>query len=196
MKKHFLLLLLAVFCLLTPRTQAQIYSIDPVHSTVEFKVRHLGISTVTGHFTDFAGTVIFNPDKPEASSVEIIVQAQSVDTGSAKRDTHLKSESFFDAQKFPTLTFKSTAVQKTDPTTYTVTGDLTLHGVTKPVTISFSDLGTAKGMKGETRHGGETELKIKRSDYGMNFMIGPVGDEVKISLAFSGVEQGGQTTQR
>jgi polyisoprenoid-binding protein YceI len=165
------------------------FKADAAHSSVGFKIRHLGISWVKGTFKDFEGTAIFDAEKPEMSSVQVTVQAASVDTGNKDRDAHLQKDEFFNVEKFPTLSFKSTKVVKKDGDVYEVTGDFTLMGVTKPVTFTFEASGPIKGMKGETRRGGETEFKIKRSDFGMAKMIGPIGDEVQISLAFEGVLQ-------
>jgi polyisoprenoid-binding protein YceI len=165
------------------------YKIDPVHSSVGFKIRHLGISWVNGSFKDYEGLVTLDSEKPEASSVQITVKAASVDTGNEKRDGHLRNADFFDVEKFPTLTFKSTKVEKTAEGTYRVTGDFTLLGVTKAVTVEFTGTEEVKGMQGETRRGGETTFTIKRSDYGMKNSLGPVGDDVQIALAFSGVKQ-------
>lgn len=174
----------------TPLTAApETYKIDPVHSSVGFKIRHLGISWVNGSFKDYEGQVVFDAEKPEASSVSITVKAASVDTGNEKRDTHLRNADFFNTEKFPTLTFKSTKVEKTGANTYKVTGDFTLLGVTKPMTIDFTGTDLIDGMGGEKRRGGETTFAIKRSEFGMKESLGPVGDEVQIALAFSGVRQ-------
>ena len=113
---------------------------------------------------------------------------ESVDTKNEKRDQHLKNADFFNAKQFPVMTFKSTKVEGSGDT-YKVTGDLTLHGVTKPLTLEIKKGGEAKGMEGEIRGGGETKFAIKRSDYGMNFMQGPLGDEINIVVSLEGVKQ-------
>jgi polyisoprenoid-binding protein YceI len=182
-----LALLLATATLASAQTET--YEIDPVHSTVAFKIRHLGISWVNGNFADITGTVVFDPANPEKSSAEVKVQAASVDTRNGKRDTHLKSPDFFDAEKHGALTFKSTKVRKTGDKTYEITGDFSLLGVTKPLTITFTDLGTATGMQGEARRGGETSFSLKRSTFGMTKNVGPIGDDVEVTLAFSGVKK-------
>jgi polyisoprenoid-binding protein YceI len=180
----FLSLVLANFAV-----AAETYVIDPVHSSVDFKVRHLGISWVQGSFQKFAGKGMFDLDKPETSALEVTVEAGSITTGNEKRDGHLKSEDFFNAAKFPTLTFKSTKVVKKGEGSFEVTGDMTLLGVTKPLTFVVNTFGPVEGMQKELRRGGDTEFTIKRSDFGMAKMVGPIGDEVKVSLAFSAIKQ-------
>jgi polyisoprenoid-binding protein YceI len=167
---------------------ADTYTADPAHSSIGFKIKHLGISTVQGQFKDYTGKVLFDKDDPTKSSVEVSVKAASVDTSNTKRDDHLRSKSFFNVAEFPTLGFKSTSVKKIDDATYEITGGFTLLGVTKPITVQLTDVAFGKGMKGEDRAGGEIKFKIKRSDYGMNFMVGPVGDDVDIDLYFEAVK--------
>src|SRR5262249_11217423 len=103
-------------------------------------------------------------------------------------DQHLKGPDFFNVKQFPTMSFKSSKMKAVDARTYEVTGDLTLHGVTRPVTVTLERIGTAKGMGGETRTGFETTFTIKRSDFGMKYMIPAVGDEVKVIVAVEGVQ--------
>ncbi len=166
------------------------YTIDPVHSTVSFKIKHLMISTVTGSFTDFAGSGTFDPENPEASSIQVTVQAASINTNNDQRDTHLKSDEFFNIEKHPTLTFRSTSITKNSDDTYNITGDFTLMGVTKPISFTATITDQISGMKeGEKRRGGSASFRIKRSDFGMNHMIGPIGDEVDITLSFSGIQE-------
>ncbi len=166
------------------------YTIDPVHSTVSFKIKHLMISTVSGSFTDFAGSGTFDPENPEASSIQVTVQAASINTNNDQRDTHLKSDEFFNIEKHPTLTFQSTSITKNSDDTYNITGDFTLMGVTKPISFTATITDQISGMKeGEKRRGGSASFRIKRSDFGMNHMIGPIGDEVDITLSFSGIQE-------
>ena len=138
--------------------------------------------------TTLKGTVVFDQADPSKSSVDLTIPVESVDTKNEKRDQHLKSADFFNAKQFPVMTFKSTKVEGSGDT-YKVTGDLTLHGVTKPLTLEIKKGGEAKGMEGEIRGGGETKFAIKRSDYGMNFMQGPLGDEINIVVSLEGVKQ-------
>jgi polyisoprenoid-binding protein YceI len=167
---------------------ADTFEIDPVHSSVLFKVRHLNVADFYGRFNEIKGTVSFDKDSPEKSSVTAEVPIESVDTHNDKRNQHLKSPDFFNAKQFPNISFKSTKVEKAGDD-FKVTGDFTLHGVTKSITVEFEKVGEGKGMQGEFRAGGKTEFKIKRSDYGMNFMLNGIGDEVEITISLEGVKK-------
>jgi polyisoprenoid-binding protein YceI len=164
------------------------FKIDPVHSSVLFSIKHLGVTDFYAVFKDVSGTVSFDKADPSKSTVELAVPVESVDSRNPKRDQHLKSPDFFNAKQFPTLSFKSKKVEGAGDV-YKVTGDFTLHGVTKPITVEFKKGQEGKGMEGEIRGGGETRFQIKRSDYGMNFMQGALGDEVNIILSLEGVKQ-------
>jgi polyisoprenoid-binding protein YceI len=153
---------------------ADTFKVDQYHSSVLFSVQHLGLSNLYGRFNDISGTVVFDKDNPSKSSVELSVAVESLDTNFAKQ--------------FPTITFKSTRVEGSGDT-FKVSGDFTVHGVTKPLTVDFKKVGEGKGVQGEPRAGGETRFTIKRSDFGMNFQQGPVGDEVTIILSLEGVKQ-------
>lgn len=169
---------------------AETYKIDPIHSSVIFSATHLGAANFYGRFNDVSGTVVFDKGDPSKSSVHLEVKADSVDTNNEKRDQHLKSPDFFNAKQFPLITFKSTKVEPGGADgAFKISGDFTLHGVTKPITVDFKKVGEGKGMKGETRAGGETHFTIKRSDYGMKFMVGPVSDEVNIILSLEGMRE-------
>jgi polyisoprenoid-binding protein YceI len=167
---------------------ADTFKVDPVHCSVVFSVQHLGVTNFYGRFNDISGTVVFDKDNPSKSSVELSVPVESLDTHNLKRDQSLKSPDYFDAKQFPTLTFKSTKVEGSGDT-FKVSGDFTAHGVTKPLTVDFKKGGEGKGMQGEVRGGGETRFTIKRSDFGMNFMQGAVGDEITVILSLEGVKQ-------
>ena len=164
------------------------YKVDPVHSSVLFSVKHFGVTDFYGDFKEISGTVILDTANLSKSSVELTVPVESLDSRNEKRDQHLKSPDFFNAKQFPTITFKSNKVEGTGET-YKITGDLTIHGVTKPVTAEFKKGAENKGQKGEVRSGGETRFTIKRSDYDMKFMMGPLGNDVNIILSLEGVKQ-------
>ncbi|MEO0453398.1 MAG: YceI family protein [Verrucomicrobiota bacterium] len=169
---------------------AETYSIDATHSSVNFKIKHLGISWVNGSFKDYEGTVTFDPETPANSKISVSVDVTSVYTGSEDRDAHIQDDEYFNSAEWEKMTFESKKVEKTGDDTYKVTGDFTLRDVTKEITIEVTDLGGATGRQGEKRRGGETSFIIKRSDYGMEGGAPLVGDEVHISLAFSAVEEG------
>ena len=170
-----------------PQTRTT-WAIDPAHSSVEFSVRHLMITTVRGRFTDVKGEVTTDDQDPAAGRVEVEIAAASIDTREPQRDTHLRSADFFDVEKFPTLTFRSTGITGTSGDRFTLTGDLTIHGVTRPVTLAVESEGRAKDPWGGLRAGFTATTKIKRSDFGLtwNQLLETgglaVSDEVKISL--------------
>ena len=162
-----------------------IYKVDVDHSGVSFSVRHF-VSNVSGRFRDFDGVIKYDKANPAASSVEFTVKAASIDTTNNDRDEHLRSKDFFDVQKFPTLTFSSTQVAAKDGSTLNVTGNLTLHGVTRSIILPVSLLGTVKTPRGE-KAGFETVFKIDRKEFGITWNnvldSGPVlGDDVKITI--------------
>ncbi len=169
------------------------WNIDPAHSSAGFAVRHLVISQVRGEFRKFSGTLTLDDADLTKAAVEATLDVGSIDTRDAGRDGHLKSPDFFDAAKFPTITFKSTKVAKAGKDKLKVTGDLTLHGVTKPVMLEVSASPEIKGMMGETRRGFSATTKINRKDFGLTWNkileAGPaVGDEVTISLDIEAVK--------
>ena len=163
---------------------AQTYSIDPVHSSASFSIRHI-VSRVTGKFNDFHGTIVYDPDSPANSSVTANIDVASIDTGNERRNNHLRSADFFDAEKYPEITFVSTSVEKKGEMLM-VTGDLTMHGVTKQVVMSVEVLGIGTHpMTKAALAGFSAELKLNRSDFGVNSwtdMASIVGDEVSITL--------------
>ncbi len=168
---------------------AETYEIDGAHSQVIFKVKHLGVSYQYGRFNDVSGQVVYDEKNPAKSSVEISIKAASVDTANEKRDTHLKGPDFFNAQQFPLLTFKGKTVKKTQENAFEVTGELTVKGVTKPQTLTFTRTGAGPDPWGKYRSGGEAAFSIRRSDFGMNYMPDALGDEVQLLLTFEGVRK-------
>lgn len=188
MRRILLLALpLAALAMATPRAWSApepiAYACDTIHSHVMFKVMHMGSSWSYGRFNEFSVDLKLAEGSPELSSVAFTVKAESVDTGNAKRDQHLRNPDFLNAKEFPEIVFRSTAVKASGPDGAEVTGNLTLHGVTKPVTVTVRRVGSGKGMKGETLVGFETVFTIKRSEFGMNHLVGPVGDEVTLTVA-------------
>ena len=164
------------------------YTIDVAHSGVSFKVSHLGLSWIPGRFNDFSGSFTVDKEDPGKSSFSMTIKAESIDTGNAKRDQHLKSPDFFNVKQFPLLSFKSTSV-KASKDGYEVTGDFTLHGQTQSITFTLTGGKTAEFPKGVQRTGFSTDLVIKRSDFGMEKFKGAIGDEIKVSVSFEGVKK-------
>jgi polyisoprenoid-binding protein YceI len=150
----------------TPAVAADTYSVDAVHSEASFQIRHL-VGKVRGHFADFKGTVQIDQAKPGASSVEFSIKAATIDTGVADRDKHLRSADFFDVEKFPEITFKSTKIAPAGKDRYDVTGTFSMHGVTKTVTLPVSFLGFGKDPWGNDRAGFEVTTTLNRKDYGI-----------------------------
>jgi polyisoprenoid-binding protein YceI len=187
MKTRFATLVTLLSLLPAAALAADTYKLDPVHSMVIFQISHMEVSNTFGRFNEPNGTFVLDDDASKIS-FDITVDAAKVDTNNAQRDTHLKSDSFFSVKQFPTITFKSSAVKKTGDKTFDVTGDLTLHGVTKTITIPLTEIGAGKTQAGE-RAGFTTTFSIKRSDYGMTFMVGPVGDDVTLMVGIEGVKQ-------
>lgn len=167
------------------------YDIDAVHSSVIFRVLHFGAGYSYGRFNDFGGKLVFDEANPAASSVQVEIKATSVDTANAKRDDHLRGPDFFDVAQFPTISFKSTAVKSAGGTSYDVTGDLSMHGVTKSVTVRMEKIGAGKDAWGMFRIGFEGTMTVKRSDFGMKYGLdnGALGDEVRLTLAFEGARK-------
>jgi polyisoprenoid-binding protein YceI len=178
-----------------PVLAADSYVLDKSHSEATFQVAHLGISKVRGRFNDFAGKITIDAAKPEASSVEFSVKVASVDTQEPKRDTHLRSADFFDAEKMPEMTFKSSKVAQLGPDKFEVTGTFTLHGVSKQITLPVRLVGFVKTPWGDERAGFETATTINRKDYGLlwNKTLDAggllVGDEVAIAVNIEAVKQ-------
>lgn len=168
------------------------FQIDKAHSEVTFQVRHL-LSKVRGRFSDFEGTIDFDAARPEASSVKLTIQAASIDTNQADRDTHLRSGDFFAAEEFPTLTFVSEQITAKGNDTYEVAGTLTIRGVSRAVVLPVVYLGSAKDPWGNEKLAFETETTINRKDFGLNWNATLetggflVGDEVKISVSVQAV---------
>jgi polyisoprenoid-binding protein YceI len=163
------------------------YSLDPAHTSVTFKVEHAGLSWTHGRFNDVSGDFRVDPDNPSASRFALAIKTESLDTGNTKRDEHLSSPDFFNTKQFPLISFKSTAVKRVEKG-LEVTGDFTLHGETKTLTLLLTGGKTGEFPPGVHRRGYTTHLKIKRSDYGMDKMIPAAGDEVVIEISFEGVK--------
>ena len=173
---------------------ARTFVVDKTHSEALFTVRHL-ITKVRGRFKDFEGTITFNAEQPEQSSVQFTIQANSIDTNEPNRDAHLRSADFFDVDKFPTLTFKSTSVKAVGADGFEVTGTLSIHGVEKTIVLPIAFHGFARDPWGNERAGFEGEVKLNRKEFGLNWNAALetggflVGDEVVVTLSVQAVAQ-------
>ena len=181
------LLLLAAAALAAVPAAADTYVVDKAHSETLFSIKHL-MSRVTGRFGDFSGTVNVDPATPPASSVEFTINATSVDTNVPDRDKDLRGPNFFDVEKFPTITFKSNKVTPAGKDKFTVEGTLTLHGVSKPISLPVEFLGFGKDPWGNEKAGFALEITLNRKDYGLvwNKALDQggylLGDEVKVMI--------------
>jgi polyisoprenoid-binding protein YceI len=169
------------------------YKIDAAHSIIGFAIRHLEISWVEGRFKDYTGTIRYDDKDITKSSVEFTAKVESIDTGVEARDKHLRSADFFEVEKYPEISFKSTSIERRGKD-YVMHGELTLKGVTKPVFLPFSLTGAIKDQRGNTRFGVEAKTSINRRDYGINFGRGlpsgivDIGNEVTIKLNLEAVQ--------
>lgn len=161
------------------------YAVDGVHSFVNFRVMHNNVSYAYGRFNRISGSFDLSSKTPDAGSIDLTIHTDSVDTANGKRDDHLKTQQFFSVKEFPTATFKSTSFKK-EGENLAVTGDFTMHGVTKSITVPVTVVGFGEGRGGAKLAGFESVFTIKRSDYGMDYMVGPLGDEVTISVSVEG----------
>ncbi len=193
LKQYCVLVVLALF-LWPSLSWAAVYNVDINHTTVSFKVRHL-FSKVQGLFNQFEGTIDYEPGKPETWKTSGTIDVRSINTSVPKRDDHLRSPDFFDAEKYPTISFKSTKVIKATDTTAKLEGLITMHGVEKPIVLDVEIHGIGKDPWGGTRAGFTATTKINRKDFGLNWNqvleSGGVlvGDEVEITLEIEGVLQ-------
>lgn len=168
---------------------AQTYQIDPIHTSLVFRVKHMNTAYVYGMFRDVKGNVIVNEANPAQSSINIEVDANSVYTANEQRDNHLRSPDFFNTRQFPTIRFASTEVRKVNATTVQVKGNLTIRGVTRPITANVVLTGRGKNPQGRDLIGFETTFTIRRSEYGIRYGLPGLGDEVRVILSIEAVRQ-------
>ena len=171
--------------ILTTSAQAADYKIDPAHSFVEFKIQHLGYSWLHGRFNKLKGTLSYDESSADDSSIELNIDPASVDSNHAERDKHLRSEDFLDVKKFPKAGFKSTSFTSSD-TGGTLVGDLTLHGVTKEISIDVTKIGEGDDPWGGYRVGFSGTTTLVRSDFDMGYNLGPAGDSMELVLGIEG----------
>ena len=172
------------------------WEIDPAHTSIGFSIRHMMVSNVRGHFGKFSGTVKANEKDLTESTVEATIDVASIDTGNTKRDDHLRSPDFFDVAKYPTMTFKSRKITPAGDKKWKVTGDLTMHGVTKEVTLDVEGpTAEVKDPQGHVRAGATATTKLSRADFGITWsktLDGGglvVGDEVSVTIEVEGVKK-------
>lgn len=177
-------------------TATTTWTVDPTHTSAEFSVRHLMISTVKGRFAAVSGTVTTDGTDLSKGTVAVDIEVASIDTREPQRDAHLKSADFFDAENHPKITFRSTAINRTSPDEdFTIVGDLTIRGTTREVTLAVTPEGAVKDPWGNDRIGFSATTKVKRSDYGLVWNLAletggvVVGEEVKISLDVELIKQ-------
>jgi polyisoprenoid-binding protein YceI len=168
--------------LIQPNAEAKTLKIDSGHSSVLFRIQHNEAAYFYGRFNEVAGEVVFDEDDPAKCSVEVIIKAGSVDTNSANRDKHVLSPDFLDAKQFPELKFKSKKVER-DGAVWKATGDLMLHGASHEITIDFEKTGEGKGRRGETLMGFHSRFEIERADWGMEYMVGPLSNEIELTVS-------------
>ncbi len=164
------------------------YDLDPSHSVFLFKARHFGAGFTYGWFKDVTGSVVVDADLTK-QAIELTIKTASIDSRDAKRDEHLRSPDFFNAAQFPTITFKSTKVEAGTAGALAITGDLTMHGVTKPVTAQVLPLGSGMDPWKNIRVGYETKIMVKRSDFDMKFMPDGIGDDIELTIGIEGVKK-------
>jgi len=178
--------------LLSPTFAAEekyVIDTEGAHAFVQFRIQHLGYSWLYGRFNDFGGSFTYDEDDPSASQVEVTIKTASIDSNHAERDKHLRGDDFLDVGEHPEATFKSSAYEETGARTATLTGNLTLHGVTKPVTIAVSKIGHGPDPWGGFRRGFEGTTIIKLADFGIKKDLGPASQDVELTLSVEGIRQ-------
>jgi len=191
MKKLLIATAISGAALMTSVAQAATYDIDNegAHASINFKIQHLGYSWLTGRFNDFDGSFEYDKAAPEDSSIEVTIDTTSIDSNHAERDKHLKGSDFLNVKKYPTATFKSTDFKSTGEGTGEITGDFTLHGVTKSITFPVERIGEGDDPWGGYRAGFMGTTKLKLSDYGIDYNLGPASTHVEIELHVEGKRQ-------
>jgi polyisoprenoid-binding protein YceI len=163
--------------------RAENFAIDPVHSAVIYRIMHMNMGHSWGRFNEISGVLNLDDANPASNSLSVSINSNSIDSGAAKRDEHLRGPDFFNAKQFPTITFQSEQMRPLDANNYEVTGTLTLHGVSRKVTTKVQRLGAGKTPIGDVRVGLETVLQLKRSDFDMKTMLEAVGDDVLLVIS-------------
>ncbi|KPV97866.1 YceI family protein [Pseudoalteromonas sp. P1-11] len=191
MKKRLVSAALSGVMMLSATANAADYVIDTqgAHAFVTFKIKHLGYSWLHGRFNRFDGSFSYDTKEQTGSNILVNIDTASLDSNHAERDKHLRGKDFLNVDKYPTATFKSTNVKFTDDDTATVTGDFTLHGVTKRITFEMDKVGEGQDPWGGYRAGFEGETSLKLTDYGIDYNLGPASTHVDIGLSIEGVRK-------
>ncbi|MCU0834632.1 MAG: YceI family protein [Chromatiaceae bacterium] len=172
-------------------TAVEKYVIDTegAHAFVQFRVKHLGYSWLYGRFNEFSGTFTYDEDDPSSSRVEVLINTASIDSNHAERDKHLRNEDFLDVKTYPEARFKSTSYKETGINKAVLTGDLTLRGITRPITIQVQKIGNGPDPWGGYRRGFEGTTTIALRDFGIDFNLGPAARDVELTLSVEGIRQ-------
>jgi polyisoprenoid-binding protein YceI len=167
---------------------AATYEVDPTHSFVQFRIKHLGFSWLYGRFNTLSGELSYDAEQPEASTIAVEIDTNSVDTNHAERDKHLRGEDFLDVSKYPSATFKSTKFTP-EGEGGTLEGELTLHGVTKPITIEVTKIGEGTDPWGGYRAGFSGTTTLTRKDFGIDYDLGPAAESMELELGIEGIRK-------
>lgn len=191
MSKHIThwLLVVAISGFWALPASAQTYQVDPVHTSLVFRVKHMNTAYVYGRFNQVTGTIVLDENNPARSSVNIEVDANSVYTANEQRDNHLRSPDFFSTRQYPTIRFASTEVRRVNANTVQVKGNLTMRGVTRPVTANVTLTGKGKNPQGRDIIGFETTFTVRRSEFGIRYGLPGLGDDVRVILSVEAVRQ-------
>lgn len=194
MKAHWLhaLALSAALAVSAPAMAAEehyVIDTDGAHAAIEFRIQHLGFSWLVGRFDDFSGSFTWDADSPQNSKVQVAIDTASVNSNHAERDKHLRDADFLDVDKYPQAKFVSTAYQPTGENTAELSGELTLHGVTRPVTITVEQIGHGKDPWGGYRRGFAGTTRLTLADFGIKRDLGPASREVYLFLSVEGIRQ-------
>lgn len=179
----------ALGVLWTLPASAQTYQVDPVHTSLVFRVKHMNTAYVYGRFNQVTGTVVLDESNPARSSVNIEVDANSVYTGNEQRDNHLRSPDFLSTRQYSTIRFTSTEVRRVNSNTVQVKGNLTMRGVTRPITAEVTLTGKGKNTQGGEVIGFETTFTIRRSEFGIRYGLPGLGDDVRVILSVEAMRQ-------
>jgi len=171
--------------------QAADYVIDTkgAHAAIQFRIKHLGYSWLSGRFNDFGGSFSYDEASPDASKVEVSIRTASIDSNHAERDKHLRSKDFLDVEKYPEARFVSTGYKENGDDTALLSGNLTLHGITRPVQIMVTQIGHGPDPWGGYRRGFQGTTSLKLADFGIDYDLGPASREVELTLMVEGIRQ-------